>query len=132
MVLWAWFGLGVVIYVAGLANIPQEQYDAAKVDGSGLFSGFQNVTVPWILLTMSYWAVLCTSGLFLWLFPFIFTLTNGGGPGYSSITPEVWVYQVATAGQNPYYASALGLILFVLVLVVAIPQIRFMYQRTTV
>ena len=129
VVLWSWFGLGTVIYLAGLANVPEDYFDAAKVDGANWFQMFVHVTIPSVLPTMGYWSVLCTTGLLIWLFPFIYALTEGG-PGYASMVPEYYIYLVATRFVDPGYASALGIALFALVFVISIFQVRLMYMQS--
>jgi ABC-type sugar transport system permease subunit len=130
LVFWATFGLGTVIYLAALAAIPEEQFEAARLDGASGMQALRYITFPWVRPTIGYWGVLQTAGLFLWLFPFITTATHGG-PGYSSTTPEIRIYQVFTAGRNPYYASALGIALFVIVAAFSAFQVRWMYSRAS-
>jgi len=128
VVFWAWMGLGALTYLAGLALVPAEQYEAARLDGAGFWTELRRITIPEIRPTMGYWSVVMTAGLFLWLFPFIVTLTNGG-PGYSSMTPEVYAYNVFSQGQQPEYASSLGVTLFILVVVASVFQVRVMYSK---
>ena len=128
LVFWASFSLGAVIYLAALAAIPEEQFEAARLDGATPMQSLRHITIPWLRPTIGYWAVLMTAGIFLWLFPFITTAT-GGGPGYASTTPEVYIYEVFSAARNPEYASALGITLFLIVMVIATLQVRWMYTR---
>lgn len=130
LVFWAWFGLGTVIYLAALAAIPEDQFEAAHLDGVSAMQALRYITIPWIRPTIAYWGVVTTAGLFLWLFPFITTAT-GGGPGNSSTTPEIRIYQVFTAGRNPDYAATLGISLFVIVLAFSAFQVRWMYSRAS-
>lgn len=128
VVLWSWFGLGTVIYLAGLATISEEVFDAAKVDGAGWTQMLWHVAIPSVLPTMGYWSVVCTTGLLIWLFPYIFALTEGG-PGYASMMPEYYIYLIATRYVDPGYASALGVTLFGVVFVVSFFQVRLMYME---
>jgi len=125
---WTSFGLGVGIYVAALSTIPTELFDAAKVDGAGFWSLLVSVTIPSIMPTVALWAVLCTGGLLLWLFPLIYSLT-AGGPARSSMLPEFYVWQVFGQG-NLGYASALGITLLAIVLVFVLLQLWFLFFRT--
>jgi ABC-type sugar transport system permease subunit len=128
LVFWAWFGLGTIVYLAALAAIPEDQFEAARLDGASAVEALRYITIPWVRPTIGYWGVLTTAGLFLWLFPFITTATRGG-PGYSSTTPELRIYEVFTQGLNPEYASTLGLTLFVIVLAISTFQVRWMYTQ---
>lgn len=128
VVFWAWFGFGTLVYLGGLAAIPEDLYDAAKADGAGFLQTLMHITVPAVLPTMAYWTVVCTSGFLLGLFPFLHTLT-AGGPGYSSLLPEYYLYRAFTQPVDPGYSSALGLSLFVFVLLITLLEIRLLYGR---
>jgi raffinose/stachyose/melibiose transport system permease protein len=129
VVLWSWFGLGAVVYLAGLATMDEDLLDAAKVDGAGVLQVLRHVIIPSIMPTIGYWSVVCTTGLLIWLFPYIFVLTEGG-PGYASMMPEYYIYLVSTRYVDPGYASALGIILFGLVFLAAIGQVHIMYSQS--
>ncbi len=117
-----------IIYLAALGAISEEQFEAARLDGANGLQMFRHLAIPGVAPTVGYWAVLTTAGLFLWLFPFIMTSTRGG-PGYASTTPEVRIYSMFTKGQNQEYAAALGLTLFLIVLVICVFQVRWMYAH---
>ena len=124
--LWSYFGLGVVIYLAGMANLPSEQFEAARLDGANWFQQLVHIAIPALLPTIGYWSVVCTAGMLIWFFPYIYAIT-GGGPGYASMLPEYYIYQVSTRYAQPGYASALGIVLFAYISLVSFVQIRFMY-----
>lgn len=124
--LWSYFGLGVVIYLAGMANVPRDYFDAARIDGANWFQQIVTIAIPLLLPTIGYWSVVCTAGMLIWFFPYIFSIT-GGGPGYASMLPEYYIYQVSTRYANPGYASAMGMVLFVYISIVSFAQVRYMY-----
>jgi raffinose/stachyose/melibiose transport system permease protein len=128
VVVWSWYGLGVVIYLAGLSQLPQEQLDAAKVDGAGGRQLFTSIVIPYLVPTIAYWTVLCTAGLFIGLLPYVFTLTESG-PGYATMMPEYYVWQVSTKFFEFQYGAALGVVLFLLLAAVTLVQIRLIYVR---
>jgi len=128
VVFWAWFGLGVVIYTAGLATVPHESFDAAKVDGANFLQTLRFVVVPAMLPTMAYWGTICATGMLLWLFPFIYSLT-AGGPAGSSATPEFYIYQIFSQGDQGGYASALGITLFGITAVLVTLVMRLTYRK---
>ena len=98
--LWSYFGLGVVIYLAGMANIPRDYFDAAKLDGASWLQQLIHVSIPLLLPTIGYWSVICTAGMLIWFFPYIYAITSGG-PGYASMLPEYYIYQVSTKFFDP-------------------------------
>ena len=130
VVLWSYFGLGVVTYLAGLGNISEEAFDAAAIDGAGFFTRMFRIVVPLIFPVMGYWTILCTSGMLIWMFPFIFAMTEGG-PGYSTMLPEYLVYITAFRFNERGYGTTIGVALFVFVFMFAIFQVRYMYISGT-
>lgn len=128
VMLWTVFGLGVGIYLAGLATVSEDLFDAAKVDGAGYWRTLSAVTIPSIMPTIAFWTVVSTGGILLWMFPLIYSLT-GGGPGRSSTLPEFYIWKIF-GGGNMGYAAALGVVLFALVFAVALVQVWVMYFRT--
>jgi ABC-type sugar transport system permease subunit len=124
--LWGYFGLGVVIYLAGMANVPADYFEAAKLDGANWWQSMVHVGIPSLLPTIGYWSVICTAGMLIWFFPYIYAITSGG-PGYASMLPEYYIYQTSTRYAEPGYASAMGVVLFAYILIVSFVQVRFMY-----
>jgi raffinose/stachyose/melibiose transport system permease protein len=130
VVLWSYFGLGVVTYLAGLGTISEELFDAAAIDGAGFFTRMFRIVIPIIFPVMGYWTILCTSGMLIWMFPFIFAMTEGG-PGYATMLPEYLVYITAFRFSDLGYGTTIGIALFVFVLIFAIFQVRYMYVSGT-
>lgn len=127
VVLWTWFGLGALIYLAAMSSINEDLFESARLDGANSLRILVNITFPQMLPTISYWGVICTTGLLLWLFPFLFSLTEGG-PGYASMTPEYYIYLTATRFVDPGYSSAIGIFLFILISLISYIQIRMMFR----
>ncbi|MBJ7614394.1 MAG: sugar ABC transporter permease [Candidatus Dormibacteraeota bacterium] len=129
VILWSWFGLGTGIYLAGFGTLPSDHLDAARIDGAGPISTLLWVEVPHLLPTVSYWSIICTTGMLLGLFPFILALT-GGGPGDATTMPEFQVWHVSTSTYNPGYASALGITLFGAAAILTLAQVRLLFSRS--
>jgi raffinose/stachyose/melibiose transport system permease protein len=127
VIVWSWFGLGTGIYLAGYATIPDDEFDAASIDGAGPWSVLWHVSVPRLLPTISYWTVLCTSSLLLGLFPYVLALTHGG-PARATMLPEYFIWDT-TIRFNPGYTSALGIELFMIIAVVVAIQVWVMFGR---
>ena len=104
-----------LVFLAALQGIPAELYEAARVDGASPFQNFIKITLPLIL------SQVVTIGLFMvvWqlaAFDLIYTMT-GGGPGFATSVLAYNIYQAAFGGLNFGYASAISLVLFVLVFI---------------
>lgn len=115
-------GLNFLIYLAGLQNISQELLDAAVVDGANAVQRFFRIELPLIrgqlrlliMLTIIYW-------LRSFELPLIMT---DGGPGWASMVPGLRMYQTVTRDFNLGYGSAIGFVLFAIVFLVTIIQMR--------
>ena len=111
-----WFHTGqmIVIYVAGLQQIPKELYEAAEMDGASRWQQFKGVTWPMALPTTAVVVAYTTIQTFR-AFDLIFAMT-GGGPLYSSEILVTLIYSTAFVSQKFGYASAQSIVLVVLVL----------------
>lgn len=110
-------GVAMVIYLAGLQNIPTMYYEAAKVDGIGEFDQFRYITLPLLMPAIQSAVIVNLVGGFK-LFDVIMALTSGG-PGYASHSLSTLVHRTYFGSENAGYASAIGIIAFFLILVVS-------------
>lgn len=110
-------GVAMVIYLAGLQNIPTMYYEAAKVDGIDEFAQFRYITLPLLMPAIQSAVVVNLVGGFK-LFDVIMALTSGG-PGYASHSLSTLVHRTYFGSENAGYASAIGIIAFLLILVVS-------------
>jgi multiple sugar transport system permease protein len=117
MSLWG-IGGSMVIYLAGLQDIPEELYEAAEVDGASAFQRLINITLPLMTPTIFFNLIMGIIGSFQ-VFGAAFVMT-GGGPARSTYFYMLYIYEEAFTHWNMGYASALSVILFLLVLVVTI------------
>jgi len=129
VLLWSWFGLGMVIYLAGLSTLSVDILDAAAIDGARGWAVLRAVLIPHLLPTIAFWSVLCTANMLLNVFPYIYALTEGG-PGDATRLPDYYVWQTI-ASFNPGYTSTLGLTLFVLIAMIVSVEIRFLYTQAS-
>ncbi len=125
MSVWKSFGYNMVIFLAGLTAIPQHLYDAAKVDGANAWRRFLHITLPMLSPTTLFVMVISLIGSFQ-VFDQALVMTNGG-PGTSTTTLVLYIYQAGFQSYKMGYASAIALVLFVIVAVVT--TIQFMLQR---
>ncbi len=127
IVMIAWRGLGfqMVIFLAGLQAIPQELYEAAKVDGASTWEQFRHVTLPSLRPTLLFGTIIGTIGL-LFVFEEPFVMTRGGPLG---ATTSVSFHIYSQFGFGNYgYAAAMSYALFVAI--VALSLIQFRLLRT--
>jgi raffinose/stachyose/melibiose transport system permease protein len=130
VVLWSLTGLGVITYLAGFATISEEVLEAATLDGAGFWAKFFLVVLPLMRPVVGYWTILCTGGMFIWMFPFIHALTEGG-PGFSTMLPEYLVYLTSFRFVERGLGTAIGVVLFFFVLSFSFLQVRHMYMAGT-
>jgi raffinose/stachyose/melibiose transport system permease protein len=120
---WKGVGLATVIYIAGIASIPQDCYEAAKIDGAGPWQLFRNVILPLSRPATSTVIILSLIGG-LRSFDLIWAMTRGG-PGFSSDVVASVIYKQYQAGF--YGLSTAGnVILFLVVTAIIVPLSRFL------
>jgi raffinose/stachyose/melibiose transport system permease protein len=120
VLIWQNFGLAMVIYLAGLANVPPELEEAAAIDGAGMFKSFWNVTLPLLRPAMAISVtLLMIQGLRV--FDQVLALTNGGPYGASE-TIATLVYKHTFASGEYGYGAALSVLLTVLIAAVSVVQ----------
>jgi len=119
---WHAFGFWMVICLAGLQNVDLELYDAAKIDGANAWQLFIYVTIPQLRNTITLCIALAMIGG-LKVFDMIF-ITTRGGPGYHTQVLGTYIYRNAFFLPFLGYASALSVVLTILVMVCTILFIR--------
>ncbi len=124
-VTWKQMGFFILLYLAALQGVSKDLYEAASIDGAGRFKSFMNVTVPGVRAATTLVVILATiTGANLFTEPYL--LTNGGGPDGASASPVFVMYQKGIEQGNPDTASAIGVVLVGMVLVIALVQRRFL------
>ncbi len=125
---WKHLGYTCVLFLAGLQAIPPELYEAAKVDGAGWLATFRHVVVPGVKPTTVFVAV--TSFLAsMQAFDLIYVMTQGG-PLDGTRTLSYQIYDEAFVRFRVGTASAVSTILFLLLLVFTIVQLRVMDRKS--
>lgn len=121
--IWSVFGTNMIIFLAGMSTIDQEIYDAAKVDGAGSFMVMVKITFPLLKRFVQFAFIISLITAFSALFSLIIVMTNGG-PGYGSTTLEFFIYEQAFTENNFGVGATAGVVLFLLVFVVSMVQMR--------
>jgi len=120
ILIWTQIGFNMIIYIAGLQNIPKDLYEAASIDGANAWQKFRNITLP--LVSSTSFFLLVTGVVYSFkVFDLIAVLT-AGGPAHSSSVMVYYLYDVAFTNLKTGYASAIAMVLFLCVLVITVLQ----------
>jgi len=124
------WGVGgeMLIFLAGLKGIPKSLYEAAEIDGAGRLARFFNVTLPMLSPTLFFNLVMAIIGSFQ-TFDTAYVISSGhaqtaGGPLGATLFYVIYLYQQAFGGQQMGYASALGWILFIIIMILTLLVLR--------
>jgi multiple sugar transport system permease protein len=125
--IWWTFGFPMLVFLAGLQNIPEHLYEAAKLDGAGPFQTFTRITLPLLIPTMLF--VIVTQFIAeMQIFGQPFVMTQGG-PGNESKTVLIYLYQTAWSFFRMGYASAMAVSLAAIMIVVTLIQFALLRSR---
>ncbi|MGD1819760.1 MAG: carbohydrate ABC transporter permease [Pleomorphochaeta sp.] len=124
---WKNVGYFLVIYYAGIMDVPKELYEAAQVDGASALQQFRHITVP-SLSAVTYLIVTLGTIWSFQVFDMVYTMTNGG-PGMSTVTLVLTIYNAAFKSYNMGYAAAIALVMFVLVVILQALQKKFLSDK---
>jgi putative chitobiose transport system permease protein len=129
LTIWAGFGYYAVIFLAGLQNIPEELYDAARIDGCNDFQKHRYVSIPGLRPQIVFVFVISSLAA-LKVFDEIYVLTNRtGGILDSGVTMVFYLWKQAFELQHAGYASAIALALLAVTLVFSIVNVRILERR---
>ena len=128
LLVWRNFGNAMIIFLAGLQGIPEDLYEAARIDGATRWQEFRHITLPMLRPTTLFLTVWTTIG-FLQVFEEPFVMTQGG-PLNKTLTLSMYVYQQAFNFFHQGYASAIAYTLFVVIAAITFIQFRFLRSET--
>jgi len=120
MAVWKNFGYNMIIFIAGLQNIPQELYEAASIDGAGKWQQFTSITLPMLAPTTLFISIITMIG-YLQLFAEPYVMTQGG-PLDATLSIVLLMYEQGFRWWNMGYSAAVAFVLFALILVASIFQ----------
>lgn len=118
--IWKNVGYFMVIFYAGMMDIPTALYEAATVDGAGAYRQFRSITLP-MLKPITYLVVTLGTIWSFQVFDLVYTLT-GGGPGRATMTLVLTIYNSAFKEYKMGYASAVSMLLLAIVLFISLLQ----------
>jgi multiple sugar transport system permease protein len=121
--IWKNLGFAMILLLAGLKGVPQERYEAARLDGAGSMQLVRFVTLPGIRPTMLFTTLILTIQT-LQVFDLVFVMTDGG-PIFTTDTLVNLLYRDAFQNYQTGYASAISFVLFVIIVIISALQLRF-------
>jgi sn-glycerol 3-phosphate transport system permease protein len=128
MTIWTSLGFNFIIVLAGLQAIPQELYDSSTIDGAGPWSTFRSITLPLLTPTLLFLLIISTIAAFQSFTQFNVLIANEGPNGSTNVL--VFALFSAFFKDNRYgFASAIAVVLFVVLLVLSIVQFRLLDKR---
>ena len=119
---WRYMGYYMIMYLAALQGVPKELYEAVQLDGAGGWQKFRYITLPMLTPTTFFICMMLTIQCFK-VFDIIYAMTNGG-PGRATNVLVYYIYNQAFSEFDFGYASAMSVVLFVIVLVITLVQFR--------
>ena len=122
-----WFSIGwqAIVILGGMSKISPEIFEAAKMDGANYWQRTFYVVIPMISRTIEYAVIMSMVWTLTSIFAFIFSIT-AGGPGYETSTIDYMIYTKFYQAGAPYgFASALAVILLIIILAITIVEMRY-------
>jgi multiple sugar transport system permease protein len=127
LAVWKNFGYTMIIFVAALQAIPEELYEAARIDGASALQQFRHVTLPMLGPTFMFVGIITAIG-YLQFFPEPYVMTRGG-PVNSTLSVVMLMYEQGFKWWNMGYAAAVAFVLFIFIAAATLVQLRV--QRAT-
>lgn len=120
---WLYAGFNMIYFLAALQNVPRDLLEAAEIDGAGPWPRFRHVTLPAIAPIAGFVALISVIGSFQ-IFELSYILLGGPGPANRGLTIVMYLYDTGFATGDLGYASAIGWVLAVFLIVIALIQRR--------
>ena len=124
---WASTAFNMLLFMSALRNIPPSYLEAASIDGATSWQRFRHIVLP-LLAPTSFMVILLSTIGAMKEFAMIQAL-NGGGPGSSNLLMVQYIYQTGFQRARIGYASAVSMVLMVILMVIAVIQMRFERRR---
>jgi multiple sugar transport system permease protein len=124
---WVFVGFDMTIFLAGLGNVPNELYEAARIDGANGWQLFRRITIPLISPTTFFLIIFTVIGTFK-AFNHIYVMTQGG-PGSATRVASILIFDQMYQYNRYGYSAALSFILFAIILALTIIQNRIAKDR---
>ena len=127
LAVWKNFGYNMIIFIAGLQNVPEELYEAARIDGAGEWKQFRHVTLPMLGPTFLFVGIVTAIG-YLQLFAEPYVMTRGG-PVNSTLSAVMLMYQQGFRWWRMGYAAAIAFLLFMVIAAATALQMKLQERK---
>jgi len=124
VIVWREFGFGAMLFLARLATVPEELFEAARLDGAGWLRRLRNVVVPQLATVIEFYVFIMIVTMLSWVFNYIYVMTLGG-PARSTFVTELYIYIMAFRMQKMGVASGVSIILLLITAALAFISLRF-------
>lgn len=122
LAVWKNFGYNMIIFIAGLQNIPEELYEAADIEGANAFQKFIHITLPMLAPTTLFVSIITMIGYFqLFAEPYVMTQ---GGPLNKTLSIVQYMYQEGFRWWNMGYSASIAFVLFIIIFIGTLIQFR--------
>jgi multiple sugar transport system permease protein len=125
--IWKNFGYNMIIFVAALQSVPEELYEAARIDGANPVQQFRHVTLPLLGPTFVFVGIITAIG-YLQLFPEPYVMTRGG-PVNSTLSIVMLMYEQGFRWWNMGFAASVAFVLFIVIAIATLIQLRVQRAR---
>lgn len=125
--IWRGIGFYIILFLAAIVSIPQELFEAARIDGARAWAQFRHITLPQLRPVLLFALIMATIWNFQ-LFDSVAVLTDGG-PANRTATVVWYIYKNAFQFNNPGYAAAMSIGLLAIVMVLAFVQLKFLQSE---
>jgi ABC-type sugar transport system permease subunit len=125
---WTSFGFGMVVVLSAMSTIDPSLYDAAAIDGASWWRRLWSITIPLISGSLQFLSVINVIYTFTSLFSFVYVIT-AGGPGFATTTVDYFTYLTSFENGQFGYGAALAVLLFLVVLLLTVVQIKLFPRR---
>jgi raffinose/stachyose/melibiose transport system permease protein len=110
VIVWRELGFGIVLFLARLLSMSEDQLEAARIDGANWWARLRYVILPELRGTIEFYVVVASITMVAWVFAYVYTIT-AGGPGTSSTVLELYIYNQGLRNSLPGMASAVAVVL---------------------
>ena len=122
LAIWKNFGYNMIIFIAGLQNIPEELYEAAEIEGANAFQKFKHITLPMLAPTTIFVSIITMIGYFqLFAEPYVMTQ---GGPLNRTLSIVQYMYQEGFRWWNMGYSASIAFVLFIIIFIGTLIQFK--------